>query len=55
MVKIGKVVIPFVMIHLFFLTYIVNIFLFFYSIYSFFEMKICKSKQGSKLKLKNKI
>ncbi len=55
MVKIGKVVIRNLpMFHLFFIFFIINIFLSLYTIYSFFEIIICKSKQGSKLQLKNK-
>ena len=41
--------------HLFFIFFIINIFLSLYSIYIFLETVIYKSKQGSKLKLKNKI
>lgn len=39
-------------IHLFFASFIFNIFITFYSIYSFFEMSIFHKLQGSKLKFK---
>lgn len=39
--------------HIFFIIFIINSFLFFYSIYCFFEMKLFHSLQGSKLKIKN--
>jgi len=41
-----------ILVHLFFASFIINIFIVFYSIYSFFEMNICHALQGSKLKIK---
>ena len=41
-----------ILIHLFFASFIFNIFITFYSIYSFFEMSIFHKLQGSKLKFK---
>ncbi len=41
-----------ILIHLFFASFIINIFVTFYSVYSFFEMNIFHSLQGSKLKFK---
>lgn len=41
-----------ILVHLFFASFIVNLFITIYSIYSFFEMRIGHSKQGSKLKIK---
>ena len=40
------------LVHLFFASFIINLFITFYSIYSFFEMNICHAMQGSKLKIK---
>lgn len=37
---------------LFFILLIINIFISFYSIYTFIDIKILHNKQGSKLKLK---
>ena len=42
-----------ILIHLFFASFILNIFITFYSIYLFFEMSIFHGLQGSKLKLKS--
>lgn len=41
-----------ILIHIFFASFIINLFITFYSIYLFFEMKIFHSLQGSKLKIK---
>ena len=41
-----------ILIHLFFASFILNIFITFYSIYLFFEMSIFHGLQGSKLKFK---
>lgn len=38
---------------LFFILFIINIFISFYSIYTFIDIKILHNKQGSKLKLKH--
>lgn len=42
-----------IIIHIFFIILIINSFMFLYSIYCFFEMKVFHSLQGSKLKIKN--
>lgn len=53
MEKNGKVVFVFdILIHLFFASFIINLFITLYSIYSFFEMNFCHALQGSKLKFK---
>lgn len=39
-------------INYFFITYIINLFITIYSIYSFFDIKIFHNMQGSKLNLK---
>lgn len=41
-----------ILIHLFFASFIINVFVTFYSVYSFFEMNIFHGLQGSKLKFK---
>jgi len=41
-----------ILIHLFFASLIISFFITIYSIYSFFEMKVFHSLQGSKLKIK---
>lgn len=41
-----------ILIHLFFASFIINLFITFYSIYSFFEMNVGHALQGSKLKIK---
>lgn len=43
-----------VLIHIFFITFIFNIFITFYYFYSLFESKIFLHRQGSILKIKNK-
>lgn len=40
------------LIDLFFTIFIINIFITFYSIYTFFDTKIFRNKQGSKLSIK---
>jgi len=40
------------LIHLFFIVYIINILITFYSIYTFFDLKLFHNSQGSKLQLK---
>lgn len=42
-----------VLINLFFITFIINIFIVFYSIYTFFSIKIFHNLQGAKLNIKN--
>lgn len=39
-------------INLFFIILIINLFIIFYSVYTFFDIKIFHNEQGSKLKLK---
>lgn len=53
MCPVGKVVsLLELKIHLFFVSFIINLFILFYSIYLFFEMRVFHSLQGSKLKFK---
>lgn len=40
------------LIHLFFITFIINNFIIFYSIYTFFDIFIFHNLQGSKLNIK---
>lgn len=40
------------LIHIFFIVYIINILITFYSIYTFFDLKVFHNSQGSKLQLK---
>lgn len=42
------------LIHIFFLLFIINFFITFYSIYTFFEIYVFQSLQGSKLNKKLK-
>jgi len=42
-----------ILLHIFFVSFIINLFITLYSIYLFFELKIFHSLQGSKLKIKN--
>ena len=46
-------VIYLLLVHIFFISFIINLFITFYSIYSFFEQNLFHGRQGSKLKLKN--
>jgi len=56
MVKNGNEVFKFnILIHAFSISFIINLFVFLYSIYSFFDLKIFHNLQGSKLKIKNKL
>ena len=41
-----------VLLNLFFIIFIINFFITFYSLYSFFEIYIFHKKQGSKLNIK---
>ena len=41
------------LINIFFITFSINFLITIYTIYTFFEMKIFHSEQGSKLKMKN--
>jgi len=43
------------LINFFFITFIINFFVSIYTIYNFFEFKILKNEQGSKLKLKKEL
>jgi hypothetical protein len=53
MEKIGKVVCNFIIyIHIFFISFIINLFIIFYSIYSMLDLFLFHNKQGSKLKIK---
>lgn len=54
MVKNGKEVCIIILIHLFFISFIINLFIVFYSIYSLVDMLIFHNSQGSILKLKKK-
>ncbi len=40
------------LINLFFITFSINFFVSIYTIYNFFEIKVFKNEQGSKLKIK---
>jgi len=40
------------LLDLFFITFIINLFITFYSIYLFFDIKLFHNKQGSKLNIK---
>ena len=40
------------LINIFFITFIINFFVSIYTIYLFFEIKIFRNEQGSKLKIK---
>lgn len=42
------------LINVFFITFIINIFIVFYSIYTFFDIKISHNLQGSKLDIKKR-
>lgn len=42
------------LINLFFITFIINIFTVFYSIYTFFDIKIFHNLQGAKLNIKKR-
>jgi len=56
MVKNGNEVFEFnLFIHIFFISFIINLFIFIYSIYLFFDLRIFHNLQGSKLKIKNKL
>jgi len=58
MVKIGsrKVVNKLrLLINIFFISFIINLFIVFYSVYLLFDMKLFHNLQGSKLKLKNNL
>lgn len=53
MEKIGKVVFGFnILIHVFFVSFIINLFIVFYSLYSFSDSFLFHNIQGSKLKIK---
>lgn len=43
-----------ILINVFFITFILNIFIVFYSIYTFFDIKIFHNLQGSKLNIKKR-
>lgn len=42
------------LINIFFISFIINIIITFYTIYTFFEIKVFHNLQGSKLKIKQK-
>lgn len=54
MVKNGSEVLHIILIHLFFISFIINLFIIFYSIYSIIDMIIFHNTQGSILNVKKK-
>lgn len=55
MVKNGIEVFVIILIHLFFISFIINLFIVFYSIYSLIDLIVFHNNQGSILKVKRKI
>ena len=52
MVKNGKELFFIILIHIFFISFIINLFVVLYAIYSFFDIVIFHNLQGYRLKIK---